>query len=51
MSKPGFKQEPEKGCDATHRASFLVTHTGRALAGEDSAISVGGDARALSAAR
>lgn len=29
MSKAGFKQEPEKGCDATHRASFLVTHPTR----------------------
>lgn len=29
MSKAGFKQEPEKGCDATHRASFLVTHRTR----------------------
>ncbi len=26
MSKAGFKQEQEKGCDATHRASFSVTH-------------------------
>lgn len=29
MSKAGFKQEPEKGCDATHRASFSVTHQTR----------------------
>lgn len=29
MSKAGFKQEQEKGCDATHRASFLVTHQTR----------------------
>ena len=26
MSKAGFKQEQEKGYDATHRASFSVTH-------------------------
>lgn len=29
MSKAGFKQKPEKGCDATHRASFSVTHQTR----------------------
>ena len=26
MSTVGFKLEPEKGCDATHRASISVTH-------------------------
>lgn len=29
MSKAGFNQEPEKGCDATHRASFSITHQTR----------------------
>lgn len=26
MSKAGFKQEPEKGCDATHRAKYFLPH-------------------------
>jgi len=26
MSKAGFNQEPEKGCDATHRAKYFLPH-------------------------
>lgn len=29
MSKAGFKQEPEKGCDATHRAKYSRSHRTR----------------------
>lgn len=29
MSKEGFKQEQEKGCDATHRASYSRSHRTR----------------------